>query len=75
MYSPLVIVPLSTKCGIIEKELVPKFRAAITSLVVDFNITAGSGTHYKKSVGMNKKGKHSYIRSVDGQRLASYMRK
>jgi hypothetical protein len=56
VYSPLVIVPLSTKCGIIEKELVPKFRAAIASLLVDLNITAGSGTHHKKSVGMNKKG-------------------
>ena len=45
VYSPLVIVPLSTKCGVIEKRVVPQFRAAIASLLVDFNISKGSDTY------------------------------
>jgi hypothetical protein len=73
VYSPLVIVPLSTKCGVIEKEAVPEFRAAIASLLVDFNITKGNDIHHDSTTDkknqIHKKGSILiYDRLIDSTR-------
>eukprot|EP01036_Dinobryon_divergens_P026312 gene26312-34939_t len=73
VYSPLVIVPLSTKCGVIEKQAVPEFRAAMASLLVDFNITKGNDLYHDSTTDkknqIHKKGSILiYDRLIDNAR-------